>query len=102
MFGAFGTDSFEPIVRGLSSDAKEVLVRAISGLAICSGTIKKIIAKTGYGFITPARGGADTFLHVSDNPGLLHYQVGDAAQCILVWDDCIGKFKGTSITAVSC
>ena len=101
LIAAYGTDDFLPQLRGLSSAAMKAFLTATSGRITCTGTIKKIFFKKGFGYIAPADGGEDLFIHVKDRPGLLRYQVGDAVRCTMVYDDSKGKFKGTSITAAA-
>ena len=96
-----GTVGFGQQLQALSTVTIKTVLKAISGKITCFGTIKKIFARKGFGYITPDGGGEDIFVHVKGIPGQCCYQVGDASQCTLEWDECRGKVKGTHITAVA-
>ena len=57
--------------------------------AVWTGTVKWFDEKKGYGFITPADGGKDVFVHYSDieTSGFKTLHEGDQVQCAVTRSD---------------
>lgn len=68
---------------------------------MASGTIKKLVADKGFGFIAPTGGGSDVFFHVSSVQGA-HFdslQVGQTVQFEI--EDGASRGKGPRAASVS-
>ena len=59
-----------------------------------TGTVKKWMDGKGFGFITPADGGEDVFVHVKQVSGGEDLSEGDQVTFDKAWNDQKGKYTG--------
>ena len=62
------------------------------------GTIKKYSANKGFGFVSPNDGGDDCYVHLKENPDIVHCVGGEQVIFDKKWDDSKGKYKGVNCT----
>ena len=61
------------------------------------GTIKRIVSDKGFGFVAPAEGGKDVFVHAS---ALQRAGVMQLAEGQTIWMDVVQGAKGPEATAI--
>ena len=64
------------------------------------GQLRDFFGGKGFGFVTPANGEADIFVHVKDNPGLVGCQKGQAVSYYVVWDERKGRYQGVDLVGI--
>jgi len=64
------------------------------------GIVKKWIADRGFGFITPADGGRDLFVHISGLVGMTELQEGQRVSFDEAPDARTGKLRAVGVRAV--
>merc|ERR1712228_624485 len=69
-------------------------------LAMPTGTVKKFFADKGFGFIEPADGGEQIFVHrkVNGDDRSAYLEEGDEVEYEVEWDDRKGKYAASSCT----
>ena len=69
---------------------------------MATGTVKFFNAQRGYGFIAPADGGKDVFVHISavERAGMSHLAEGQQVSFDLVTDPKRGKTSAENLKAV--
>jgi CspA family cold shock protein len=65
------------------------------------GIVKKWIVDRGFGFITPAAGGADLFVHVSALGGLPELVTGQRVEFEEEHDERRGKYKAINVRVLA-
>ena len=63
-----------------------------------TGTVKKWMDGKGFGFITPADGGEDVFVHVKQVAGGEDLAEGDQVTFDKAWNDQKGKYNAENVT----
>jgi len=63
-----------------------------------SGVVKKFFEDKGFGFITPADGGEDVFIHIKQVSSGENLSEGDSVSFDKAWNDRKGKYNATNVS----